>query len=203
MEKFNKSNCLTPVIDASVEATCKTLGTLSQLSTADKFYWHFISSCCKLIHVQPSTDDKTKLSIYLFVVDKLGKIFRQYCTTKKVNKSVTTCEVPEEIQLIPNVNVKDYFAWICKIHDDMHKWQVKFFDNDFNYDDIYIYNENLQIIVDIAKAVNADHLVFSATDIESVRDRYFVAYADLCSLLIKGKEEYGWYINFVIYSCYV
>lgn len=192
MEKFNKSSFLTPVIDASVEATCKTLSTLSRLSTADKFYWHFISSCCKLICIQPSMDDKPKLNIYLFAIDKLGKIFQQYCASKNVNKSVTTCEVPEEIQLISDVNVKDYFAWICKIHEDMHKWQAKFFDDDFNYDDIYTYDKNLQIIEDIARAVNADHLVLSATDIENVRDRYFVAYADLCSLLIKGKEEYGW-----------
>ena len=174
------------MIDASVDAACKSLKTLSELSETDKFYWHFISSCCK--YIQPSADNLTELSTHSFIIDKLGRIFQKYCTTKEVNKS----KVPEEITLISNADVMDYFTWICKIQSIMVKWREKFLEQDFTSDDILTYNSNLVVIANIAKAVNAGDLVFSNAEIENLYKRYSTVLAELCSLLIKGDEKYGW-----------
>ena len=180
---------LTNVINASLNAACKSLSTLSKLSESDKFYWHFISSCCRLI--QPNIENLSKLNKYVFAVDKLGKIFQQYCATRNINKSATY-EVSQEIKLIPNVDVNDYFTWIHKMQNVIFKWQQKFFDKEFNFDDIVTYDSNLLIIVDIAKSVNVEHLVLSRTDIAGLKNRYSTAYANLSSLLIKGNKEYRW-----------
>ena len=189
IEKLDSSTHLTTVINASVLAACNSLNTLPKLSEADKFYWHFISSCCKLI--QPNTENLSKLSKYLFAVDKLGTIFQIYCTTKKINKSVTY-EVSQEIQSIPNADLKDYFNWIHKMQNMMFKWRQKFFDEKFNYDDIITYDSNLPIVVDTAKAVNSEHLVLGCTEIADLKKRYSAAYAILSLLLVKGNKEYGW-----------
>lgn len=182
----NSASHLIDVIDASVDAACKSLDTLSELDETDKFYWHFISSCCK--YVQPSVDNLDKLSTYSFIIDKLSKIFQKYCTTKKVN----TSEVPKEITLISNADVMDYFTWICKIQGIMVKWQEKFLEEDFTSDDILAYNTNLLVIANIAKAVNAGDLVFSEATIEDLYKKYSTVLAGLCSLLIKGNMKYGW-----------
>ena len=187
IKKLNNSTShLTVVVDASVDAACVSLNTLSELSEADKFYWHFVSSCCK--YIQPSAENLATLSTYSFAIDKLGKIFQQYCTTRKVNK----LEFPEEITLISNADVKEYFVWISKIQSIMVKWQEKILGEQFTYDDISAYKRNLPIITNIAKAVNADDLVFSDAEITDIVKRYSTVRAGLSSLLIKGNEKYGW-----------
>ena len=187
MKKINNSaSHLSHVIDASVDAACKSLNTLSELYETDKFYWHFINSCCK--YIQPSADDLDKLSTYSFIIDKLGKIFQKYCATRKVNKS----EVPKEINLISNTDVKGYFTWICKIQGIMVKWQEKILEEDFTFNDILAYYGNLLVIGNIAKAVNAGDLVFSDIEIDNLHNRYSTVLAELRSLLIKGNEKYGW-----------
>ena len=187
IKKINNSTShLIDVIDASVDAACKSLNTLSELYETDKFYWHFISSCCKCI--QSSADDLTILSGHSIIIDKLGKIYQRYCATKKVDKS----EVPKELTLISNADVKDYFTWICKIQGIMVKWKEKVSEEDFTSDDILAYHSNLVVIAKIAKAVNAGDLVFSDTAIEDLYKRYSTVLAGLCSLLIKGNEKYGW-----------
>ena len=189
IEKLDSSTHFTSVISVSVNAACNSLNTLSKLSEADKFYWHFISSCCRLI--QPNTENLSNLSKYLFAVDKLGTIFQQYCATRNINKSAT-CEVFQEIKSIPNVDVNYYFTWVHKMQNIIVKWQQKFFDEKFNYDDIVTYDSNLLIIVDIAKSVNVEHLVFNHTETGDLKKRYSAAYANLSSLLVKGNKEYGW-----------
>ena len=189
IENLNSSTDLTKVIDVSINAACESLNTLSKLSESDKFYWHFISSCCRLI--QLNTENLSKLSKCVLAIDKLGKIFQQYCATKNINKSATY-EISHEIKSILNVDVNDYFTWIHKIQTIMVKWQQKFFDEKFSYDDIVTYDSNLLNIVDIAKSVKAEDLVLSCTDTAGLKDRYSAAYADLSSLLVKGNKKYGW-----------
>jgi len=177
------------VINASVCAACNSLDALSQLSVKDKFYWHFISSCCD--HVQPRAEDLARLNIYFFAVDKLSKIFQQYCTTRKVNVSVTY-KIPQEIIDVSNDDVKHYFEWIAKMHDIIIYWQNKFAEKDFNYDDIITCSNNLRITSDFARAVNANPSVFNDKAIEDLNKRYSEAYVKLYTLLVKDNKKYGW-----------
>ena len=189
MEKLNSSTPLARAIDYSIQNACNSLNKLSELSEADKFYWHFISSCCKLI--QPNAGNLAKLNTYLFAIDKLGIIFQIYCTTNTVSMSMT-CGIPQEIELISDVYVKDYFIWIYNIHDVLYQWKIKYLKGKCNYDDIIAYNNNLQFINDIATAINAKHLVLSDIEIADCRQRYSKAQAELQLLLIKGNAECGW-----------
>ena len=189
LEKLNPSTDLARVIKYSIQNACKSLNKLSELSQTDKFYWHFISSCCKLI--QPNAGNLTKLNTHLFAIDQLGIIFQIYCTTNGVIMTIT-CEIPQEIKLISDVYVKDYFMWIYNIHGVLYQWYIKYSEGKFNYDNIIAYDNNSQIINDIATAVNANHLVFSDTKLAGCRLRYSKAQAELHSLLIKGNKECGW-----------
>lgn len=187
IEKLETSRHL-ELIDASIHAACESLNTLSQLSEVDKFYWHFISSCCK--HIQPSSGNLTKLSMYSFAINKLGKIFQKYCMTRNINISVTH-EVPQDIDLLSNVDIKGYFIWICEIQRVMDKWQEKFSGEQFNYNEILMYSSLLSTVEHIAKAVKAD-LVFDVTALSNLKNRFSAEYAKLWLILVKGNKEYGW-----------
>ena len=190
IEKMNSSNHLKIVIDAGVKAVSSSFTKLSQLSAADKFYWHFIALCCA--HVQPGVENLAKLKSYVFATEKLSKIFCDYWNTRKVEKTPVIHAVPQEINRISNSDVKDYFKWIMKMQNIIAHWQLKIFDDEFNYDDIIAYYGNLPSIAAFAGAVYTNHLVFSDADIIKLRDNYSKVYANLCSLLVKSNKEYGW-----------
>ena len=190
IEKLNSSNQLKIVIDAGVKAVSSSFIKLSRLSEVDKFYWHFIASCCA--HVQPSVENLAKLKSYVFATEKLSKIFCEYCTTRKVEKIPVIHEVPQEINRISNSDVKDYFKWIVKMQSIMIHWQSKFIEEEFNYDDIFAYHENLRSITAFATAVYTDHLVYPDASIINLRDEFSKVYANLCSLLVKSNKENGW-----------
>ena len=190
IEKLNSSNQLKPVIDAGVKAVSSSFTKLSQLSEADKFYWHFIASCCA--HVQPSVENLTKLKNYVFATEKLSKIFCEYCAIRKVVKIPVIHQVPQEINRISNSDVKDYFKWIIKMQNIIAHWHLKFLDEEFNYDDIFAYLGNLRSITAFATAVYTDHLVCTEAYIIKLRDNYSKVYANLCSLLVKSNKENEW-----------
>ena len=187
IEKLETSSHL-ELIDASIHAACESLNTLSQLSEVDKFYWHFISSCCK--HIRPSSWNLAKLSMYSFAINKLGKIFQKYCMTRNINEPVTR-EVPRDIDLLSNADIKGYFIWICEIQTVMYKWEEKFSEEQFNYDEILMYSVLLSTIEHIAKAVKTD-LVFDVTALSNLKDRFTAEYTKLWLILVKGNKEYGW-----------
>ena len=190
IEKFNSSNQLKLVLNASINAASASLTTLSQLSEVDKFYWHFIASCCN--HVQPSVEKLSKLNTYLFVTERLSTLFLDYYASKKIEKPPVIHVVPQEIISISNADVKDYFKWIIKMQNIMIHWQSKFMEQEFNYDDIFTYGANLKHISTFAKAVYTEYLVYTDNDIAKIRERYSVIYAKLSSLLVKSNKEYGW-----------
>ena len=189
LEKLYLTNNLQLVINESVKAASNSLTALSQLSEADKFYWHFIAYCCN--HVQPNRENLSKLNIFLSPIEKLSLIFHEYCTKNSIEKSVINT-VPQEISHISNANVKDYFNWIVKMQEIMIHWQSKFMDQDFNYDDTFTYTDKLLSIAAFAKAVCAEHLVYTADEIAKLKEDYSAMYAKLCSILVKNNKEYGW-----------
>lgn len=177
------------MINTSVDAVCKSLTMLSQLSEVDKFYWHFIASCC--INAQPNLENLTKLNTYIFVIQKLSKIYHEYCTVRKIQKSVIHT-IPQEISHISNTDVKDYFKWVIKMQNIMIHWQSKFIEQDFNYNDILMYDENLQSITTFAKAVCTEHLLYNVEDIARFKEDHSKAFASLCSLLVIDNKDNGW-----------
>jgi len=183
------TNHLRDTINASVIAASNSLTALLNLSEADKFYWHFIASCCNL--VQPGTEDLTKLNTYLCIVEMLSKIFHHYCAAWKIERLVIH-EIPQEITRISNDDVKDYFKWIIEMQNIMIHWQSKFINEEFTYDDIFMYAGSFQDITAFAKAVCTDHLVYSDDDIAKFKENYSKVYAFLCLLLVKSNKEYGW-----------
>ena len=189
LEKLHLTNPLKLVITESVTAASNSLTGLSHLSEADKFYWHFIASCCN--HVQPNRENLAKVNTYLFAIEKLSTIFHEYCTKNNIEKSVINI-VPQEISHILNADVKSYFSWIVKMQEIMIHWQIKFMDQDFNFDDIFTYAGKLQSINAFAKAVCTEHLVYTADEITQLKDGYSAIYTKLCSLLVKNDKEYGW-----------
>ena len=182
-----QSNRFNSVIDESIKAASNSLTALSQLSEVDKFYWHFIASCCK--HVQPNRENLVKLNTFLFVIERLSTIFHEYCTKNSIEKSVITM-VPQEIHHI--AYVEDYFKWFIKMQEIMIHWQTKFMDQDFNYDDLFTYTNMLQSINAFAKAVNTDHLVYTADEIKRLEQDFSAVYCEVCSLLFKNNKECGW-----------
>ena len=184
-----RTSQLNTVIDESIEVASNSLTTLSQLSEVDKFYWHFIASCCK--HVQPNRENLVKLIRFLFAVERLSIIFHEYCTKKSIEKSVMY-EVPQEIHHILNADVEDYFKWFIKMQEIMIHWQAKFIDQDFNYDDLSTYINKLQSIAAFAKAVSTEHLLYTADEIIELEQGYSSVYVGLCSLLVKNNKECGW-----------
>jgi len=178
----NSSSQLPYVIDTSVNTACESLNALSNLSEVDKFYWHFISLCCKSI--QP---DMVNLSIHSIGIDKLGKIFKRYCSSRNIDES----EIPEEITLLSNTDVKSYFIWIYKIRDVIDVWRAKFLEELYTYDDISSYTQNLLTITNVAKAVYSSDFVFPYTDADLIK-RYSYVVTKVSSYLIKGNERYGW-----------
>ena len=189
LEKLYLTDHVKLVIHESVTAACNSLTTLSQLSEADKFYWHFVASCCN--HVQPNRENLAKLNAYLFPIEKLSVIFHEYCTKNNKEKSVIHT-IPQEINCIPNPDVKNYFNWIVKMQEIMIHWQSKFMEQDFNYDDTFTYAGKLQSIAAFAKAVCTKHLLYNADEITILKDDFSAIYAKLCLLLVKNDKEYGW-----------
>ena len=189
LEKLYLTDHLKLVIHESVTAACNSLTTSSQLSEADKFYWHFIASCCN--HVQPNRENLAKLNTYLFPIEKLSIIFHEYCTENNIEKSVIH-SIPQEISHISNADVKNYFSWIVKMQEIMIHWHSKLIERDFNYDDTFTYAGKLQSIAAFAKAVCTEHLVYTADEITKLKDDYSALYAELCLLLVKNDKEYGW-----------
>ena len=197
IEKLNSANHLKLLINVGVKAVSNSLTKLAQLSEVDKFYWHFISSCCTHVHL--TVDNIFKLKIYLFVIEKLSTVFHDYCTTKKFKKPVVIDSLPREIDCIPNTDVKDYFKWIIKMQNIMIQWHSKFLNEEFNYDDTFTYASNLQSIVTFAKYVHTSHLVLSNDEIGKFKENYSNLYGYLCTLLVKNNKDYGWYKH----SCYL
>ena len=189
MERFNLSNQLKLVVNAAVSTASSSLTAISQLSEVDKFYWHFIASCCN--HVQPNPDNLSKLDNYLFITERLSTIFYDYCTTRKRGKEVIH-SIPQEIDRISNSDVKDYFRWIIKMQNIVAHWELKFVNLKFNYDDIFAYAANFQNIAAFAKAVYADRQVLNSDEIAKFKEDYSRIYAKLCSRLVKNDKEYGW-----------
>ena len=189
IEKLSSSSPLKLVVDAGVKTASSSL-TKSKMSEVDKFYWHFITSCCA--HVQPSVENLAKLKSYVFVTEKLSIIYSDYWITRRVEKPPVIHVVPQEISRISNSDVKDYFKWIVKMQNIVLHWQLKFIDGEFNYDDIFAYHRNLPSITAFAAAVYTNHLVYSDADIIKYRENFSTIYAKLCSLLVKSNKEYGW-----------
>ena len=190
MKTLNEATHLKLVIDASVKAASNSLTKLSQLSESDKFYWNFIASCCS--HIQLSHENLAKLKSYVFVTEKLSKIFHHYCTTRKLTKSSIIHSIPQEINCVSNSDVKDYFKWINKMQSIMLHWHSKLMEQEFNYDDLVAYAGNLHSIKSFAAAVNADYLVCNDGEITELKKDYSEIYANLCSLLIKSNKDHGW-----------
>ena len=193
IEKLNSAGPLKLLINDGVKAVSNSLTKLLQLSEVDKFYWHFISLCCT--HIQLSVDNISELKTYLFAMDKLSTVFHDYCTTRKFEKPAV---IPQEIDRIPNTDVKDYFKWIIKMQNIMIQWDSKFLNEEFNYDDIFTYTSNLQSIIAFAKFVHTSHLVISIDEIIKFEQKYSTLYGDLCTILVKNNKDYGWYEH----SCY-
>ena len=189
IEKLNSSNQLKIVIDASVKAAFSSFNRLSRLSEVDKFYWHFIASCCA--QVQLNVENLYRLKSYVFATEKLSKIYCDYWITKNIEKPPVFHEVPQEISRF-NSDVKEYFKWIVKMQKIMAHWQLKFFDEEFTYDDIFAYHGNLPTITAFATAVYTDHLVYNDAEIIKFRESYSNVYANLCLLLVKSNKENGW-----------
>ena len=190
IEKLNSTNQLKIVINTSISAACNSLTKLSQLSEVDKFYWHFIASCCS--HIQPNVENLAKLNSYLFVTEKLSAIFRDYCSTRKREKHMVIHEIPQEISRISNTDIKDYFKWVMKMQNIVIHWQSKFLNEEFNYDDIFAYAGNLNNIHSFAKYMFVGNLALTADEIGRFKEDYSTVYANLCSLLVKNNKEYGW-----------
>ena len=191
IEKLNSAGHLKLLINDGVKAVSNSLTKLSQLSEVDKFYWHFISSCCT--HIQLSVDNISKLKTYLIVMERLSTVFHDYCTTRKYEKPVVIHSLRQEIDRIPNTDVKYYFKWIIKMQNIMIQWHSKFLNEEFNYDDIFTYASNLQSIILFAKFVHTSHLVISNEEIGKLKEEYSTLYGDLCRLLVRNNKDYGWY----------
>ena len=172
-----------------ISDVCSSLTELPLMSEVVKFYWHFIASCCS--QIQPDPEDLNTLNIYMFVIEKLSSVFKKYCVVKKLKKSLID-EVPQEISNILNANVGDYFKWIINMQRVIIHWNTKFFEGDFNYDDIVMYDDNLPRIMKFANAVCAEDLVCTADQITEIEQNYSKNYALLCSLLVKNSKECGW-----------
>ena len=191
IENLNSATHLKLLINAGVKAVSNSLTNLSQLSEVDKFYWHFISSCCT--HIQLSVDNISKLKTYLIVMERLSTVFHDYCTTRKYEKPAVIHSLPQEIDRIPNSDVKDYFKWIIKMQKIMIQWHSKILNEEFNYDDILTYASNLQSIISFAKFMHTSHLVISNEEIGKLKENYSALYGDLCTLLVRNNKDYGWY----------
>ena len=190
IEKLSSGNHLKLLVNAGVKAASASLTKLPPSSEVDKFYWHFVASCCT--HVQPSVENLSKLKTYLFVIDRLSTIFHDYCTTRKIEKPAVIHSLPQEIDGCPNTDVKDYFKWMIKMQSIVIHWESKFRNEEFNYDDIFTYASNLQSITVFAKCVDTSHLVLSNNEIGKFKENYSAHYGDFCSLLLKSNREYGW-----------
>ena len=190
LEKLYLTDHLKLVIHESVTAACNSLTALSQLSEVDKFYWHFVASCC--YHIQPNRENLAKLNTYLFLIEKFSVIFHKYCTKNNLEKSFVINTIPLEISRILNPDVKNYFNWFAKMQEIMIHWQSKFMEHDFSYDDTFAYAGKLQSIAAFAKAVCTEHLVYTADEITKLKDDYSALYAKLCSLLVQTNKDYSW-----------
>ena len=189
IEKLNSSNHLMLVLNASINAASASLTTLSQLSGVNKFYWHLIASFCS--HVQLNAEKLSKLNTYLCITERLNNIFLNYCTKRRYESPPVILEIPQEINLISNTDVKDYFKWIIKMQSIVTHWRMKFLNEEFNYDDIFAYARNFHDISTFAKAVYIGHLTFTINEIAEFKNNYSAVYANLCLLLVKSNKEYG------------
>jgi len=189
IEKLNSSHNLKLLIVNGVDHVIKTLGSLHQLSSLDEFYWNFIASCCS--HVQPDANNLDKIAMYTYAVEKLGKVFQEYCVAKNIGARVFH-EVPQDINRLSNSDVKEYFKWVVKMQSVMIHWHSKFVNDEFNYDDIFVYACNLVNISKFAVAVNAGNLAYKSDEISKIKEKYASLYSELCLLMIKSIKDTGW-----------
>ena len=189
IEKLNSSHNLKLLVVNGVDHVIKTLNSLHQLSGVDKFYWHFIASCCS--HIQPDADNLDRIAMYTYAVEKLAKIFQEYCIAKNIGAQVFHV-VPEGINQLSNNDVKDYFKWVVKMQSIITHWQSKFLSDEFNYDDIFVYAGNLLNISRFAAAVNAGNLVYKTDEISKIKETYSSLYSELCVLMVKSIKDTGW-----------
>ena len=129
--------------------------------------------------------------MYTFAVEKLGRVFQEYCVVRNIEARVFH-EVPENINQLSNNDVKEYFKWVVEMQSIMIHWHEKFCDEEFNYDDIFVYAGNLNNISKFAAAVNAENLVYKSDEIAEIKEKYSSLYSDLCLLMIKSIKETGW-----------
>ena len=187
IKKLNYNPKLERIVVISIKAACTSLLTLPQLSEIEKFYWHFIALCCS--HVQPNPENLDELINYERVIIQLSKIFQKYYNLK-INTTKDTHQIPYELNDISSTDVKDYFQWIQKMQKILTHWQEKFTAGKFNYDDIFIYANNLDMITVFAEAMHIKKLVLD--EIDEIKKRYSSLYANLCLLLVKNSSDSGW-----------
>lgn len=176
-------------IVTGVMAACKSLSALSQLSESDMFYWHLIALCCN--HVQPNPEKLDEIIIHRFIIVQLSKIYHTYCDRNKKSSKVI-CEIPHELSLISNSDVRNYFKWIINMQKIITHWEGKFKSGEFNYDDILIYAINLDKIIVFADTMHVEHLACTNDEIVEIKSKYSKLYADLCLLLVKNTKDSGW-----------
>ena len=190
IKKLNCTPKLKHIVAVSIKATCNSLPTLPQLSEVEKFYWHFIALCCN--YVQPNPENLDELCIiYEYVIVQLSKIFQTYCDLKQ-NTTKEIHQISYELSDISNIDVKDYFHWIQKMTKILTHWQEKFMDGEFNYDDIFTYANNLDMITVFAEAILIENFTYNADEINETKKGYSSLYGDLCLLLVKNSSDSGW-----------
>ena len=189
-EMIKKLNCtpkLKRILVISIKAACDSLQTLPQLTEVEKFHWHFIALCCN--HVQPNPENLDELINYECAIVQLNKIFHKYYELK-MNNTIDIHQIPYELNDISSIDVKDYFQWIQRMQKILTHWQEKFIAGRYNFDDIFIYANNLDMITVFAEAIHIDNLV--TDEIDEIKKKYSSLYADLCLLLVKNSSDSGW-----------
>ena len=190
IKKLDCTSELEHIVDISIKAACNSLQTLPQLSEVDKFYWHLIALCCN--HVQPNPEKLDELIIYECIIVELSKIFQAYYDLKK-NTTKDIHQILYELNETLSTDVQDYFHWIQKMQKIMIHWQEKFKAGEFNYDDIFIYANNLDMITVFAEAIHTENLVYNTDEIiDVIKKKYSSLYAKLCRLLIKNSSDSDW-----------
>ena len=177
------------IVDISIRAAYKSLLTLPQLSEIEKFHWHFIALCCN--HVQPNPENLDELINYECVIVQLSKIFQKYYEFKN-ETTKDTQQISYELNDISSTDVKVYFQWIQKMQKILTHWQEKFITGKYNYDDIFIYTHNLDMITKFAEAIHFKNLVYNTDEIDEIKKKYSSLYANLCLLLVKNNSDSGW-----------
>ena len=189
IKKLNSTPKLKHILVISVKAAYNSLQTLPQLSEIEKFRWHFIALCCN--HVQPNPENLDELINYECVIVQLSKIFQKYYELK-MNTTIDIHQIPYGLNDISSTDVRGYFQWIQKMQKILTHWQEKFMAGKFNFDDIFIYANNLDMITEFAEAIHFENLVYNTDEIDEIKKKYSSLYANLCLLLVKNSSDSGW-----------